>query len=78
MKNAIGELNGSVITVVAVASLAVLFFTFIWPMIKQNLKDDARCSDAICDVGYNENWMAYCYNAGDNSKSVIFECPYRR
>ena len=67
MKNAIGELNGSVITVVAVASLTVLFFTFIWPLLKQNLKKDASCSNAVCDVGYNP----------DDPTQTYFECPFR-
>ena len=81
MKNAIGELNGSVITVMAVASLTVLFFMFIWPMLKTNLKNDARCSDAICDVWMNKNNMVYCYNPGKSgagiSASDVFECPFR-
>ena len=76
MKKAIGELNGSVITVTAVASLTVLFFTFIWPMLKQTLKKDASCSNAVCDVGYNSNYMVYCINPDDSSQTV-FECPYR-
>lgn len=76
MKNAIGELNGSVITVMAVASLTVLFFTFIWPMLKENLKKDANCADAICDVGYNSNYMVDCYDPDDSSKQ-FFECPFR-
>ncbi|MBQ4031109.1 MAG: hypothetical protein II625_05075 [Bacilli bacterium] len=76
MKNAIGELNGSVITVVAVASLTVLFFTFIWPMLKQNLKKDANCSNAVCDVGYNTNMMVWCYNPDDITQTY-FECPFK-
>jgi len=80
MKNAIEELNGSVITVVAVASLTVLFFTFVWPLLRENLKTDAKCASAICDDGYiksgkNEG-MAYCYNPKDNKKEV-FVCPFR-
>ena len=78
MKNAIGDLNGSVITVMAVASLTVLFFMFIWPMLKTNLKNDARCSDAICDIGLNRNDMVYCYNPSeDKATADVFECPFR-
>jgi hypothetical protein len=76
MKNAIGELNGSVITVMAVASLTVLFFTFVWPFLKQNLKKDSYCSKAICDTGFNSNWMVDCYNPDDVTQTY-FECPYR-
>lgn len=33
MKEATGELNITVITVVAIAAIARLFYTLIWPMI---------------------------------------------
>ena len=76
MKNAIGELNGSLITVMAVASLTVLFFTVIWPMLKQNLKRDSNCADAVCDVGYNKNGMVDCYDP-DDATQAYFECPFK-
>ena len=80
MKNAIGELNGSVITVMAVASLTVLFFTFIWPMLRENLKTEAKCSSAVCDSGYisggEDAGMAWCMNPNDESEEP-FVCPYR-
>mgnify|MGYP003448143452 CR=1 FL=1 len=34
MKEATGELNMTVITVVAIAAIGMLFYTFIWPMIQ--------------------------------------------
>lgn len=80
MKNAIGELNGSVITVVAVASLTVLFFTFIWPMLRKNLETEAKCSSAVCDKGYiasgDDEGMAWCINPNDDTKEP-FVCPFR-
>lgn len=75
MKEATGELNGTVIVTSTVAVLAAFFFIVLWPMIKEGLKDKTTCASAICDVGYNENGMAYCYNKGD--ESTVFECPYR-
>ena len=33
MKEATGELNMTVITVVAIAAIAGLFYAFVWPMI---------------------------------------------
>ena len=76
MKEATGELNGSVISVMAVASLTVLFFTFVWPMLKQNLVKDANCADAVCDIGYNSNLMVTCYDP-DDVKQVYYECPFK-
>ena len=78
MKQAIGELNGALVVVIAIAALAAIFFTIIWPMIRTNLREDATCSNAVCDVGVstgNNNGMIYCH-APDNSKEIIY-CPYK-
>ncbi len=77
MKQAMGDLNGSVIVLSAVAMLSAVFFMVIWPMVKQGLKDDARCADAVCDVGYNKSsGMVDCYNPNADNQT-LFECPYR-
>jgi hypothetical protein len=55
--------------------LSALFFTIVWPNVKDGLTTDATCADAICDIGYNDNLMAYCYSKNDKSK--VFECPFR-
>lgn len=44
MKEATGELNMTVITVVALAAVALLFYSFVWPMIK------ARIVQQTCDA----------------------------
>ena len=75
MKEATGELNSSVIVVAAVALLAAFFFSYLWPVIRKNMEHQEKCSDAICDVGYNNNYLAYCYSPGDKSK--VYECPYK-
>ncbi len=75
MKEATGELTGSVIVVSAVAVLTVFFFTFLWPrVIKQNLVDDSTCANAVCDRGYNANHMVTCRHP---VREEYFECPFR-
>ena len=37
MKEATGELNITVITVVAIAAVGAFFYAFIWPNIKKNI-----------------------------------------
>ena len=37
MKEATGELNMTVITVIAIAAVAGLFYAFVWPMIQQRI-----------------------------------------
>ena len=51
MKEATGELNSAIIVVIVVGLLIAFFYGLIWPMIKEGLKDNARCADAVCDVG---------------------------
>ena len=37
MKEATGELNMTVITVVAIAAVAAFFYAFVWPMIQRTI-----------------------------------------
>lgn len=76
MKQATGDLNATVVVLAAVAMLSAVFFMIIWPMIRRGLQEEANCSTAVCDIGYNNNGMAYCYNPQDPSREV-FECPFR-
>lgn len=75
MNEATGELNATVIIVVAVAMLAAFFFSVLWPRINEDLQQSARCSDAICDIGINKQGVVDCYSPG--AKNNLFTCPYR-
>ncbi len=46
MKEATGELNMTVITVVAIAAVAAFFVAFIWPAIENNLTNTTKCNAA--------------------------------
>ena len=79
MKEATGELNSTVIVVMAVAVLAAFFFSVLWPLIRSNYEANAKCSDAVC--GYNcegdkqeasEGSITCCYN-----KTTVMTCPYK-
>ena len=74
MKEATGELSGTVIIVVLIAALAAFFFNFIWPFYGDKFEKDENCSNAVCDSGYNSNGLAWCH--APNS-TTWFECPYR-
>lgn len=76
MKEATGELNGTLVVFIAVGLLMAFFFTVLWPRLNKDLEHSARCSDAICDVGINSSEMVDCYMPG-TSKSETFMCPYR-
>lgn len=74
MKEATGELNASVIVVIAVSLLAAFFFMVVWPRVKGDLQTSSKCSAAICNKGYNAEGMSTCKISGE---STTFECPYR-
>ena len=38
MKEATGELNMTVVTVVAIAAVAAFFYAFVWPGIKSSIE----------------------------------------
>lgn len=48
MKEATGELNMTVVTVVAIAAVAAFFYAFVWPSIKTSIDSATKCSSAIC------------------------------
>lgn len=48
MKEATGELNMTLITVVAIAAIAAMFYGLVWPMIKVSIANntcEATCGD---------------------------------
>jgi hypothetical protein len=54
MKEATGELNMTVITVVAIAAVGLLFTLFVWPNIQANLAINTACANV--DNNGNYNW----------------------
>ncbi len=60
MKEAIGELNTTVIVAVLVAMLSLLFFGVVLPSIVEGEDYSAMCSDAICYEDKVSDGMAEC------------------
>jgi hypothetical protein len=48
MKEATGELNMTVVTVVAIAAVAAFFYAFVWPNIQNSIKANTYCATAQC------------------------------
>ena len=77
MKEATGELNSTLIVVIVVGLLIALFYGLVWPILKDGLKENARCADAVCDVGIEKGSVGVeCYSPHDENKE-IFYCPYK-
>ena len=77
MKEAVGELNSSIIVVIVVGLLIALFYGLVWPIIRNGLKDNSRCADAVCDVGIKSGEVGVeCYSPHDETKEYFY-CPYK-
>ncbi|MGN0966147.1 MAG: hypothetical protein ACI4OP_00925 [Candidatus Coprovivens sp.] len=75
MKEATGELNMTVITVVAVAAIAAFFTMLVWPSVK-----DSLMASTICANGHNYtqgiNGQDGYVNCGNISADNKFTCEY--
>ncbi len=85
MKEATGELNMTVITVVAIAAVGLLFTVFVWPNIQSNLALNTACSQVdnngkyvSVDVSANQDGYISCKDytchAVYNSKTISKSC----
>ena len=52
MKEATGELNMTVITVVAIAAVAAFFYAFVWPSIQASLILTTACNSTDASGNY--------------------------
>lgn len=87
MKEATGELNMTVITVVAIAAVGAFFYAFVWPAIKGNITSSTKCSAATCTgTCTSANGKTTCDGCtadlngdGDTSDSgeAGFSCSYK-
>lgn len=79
MKEATGELNMAVVSIVAIAILSAFFFYTIWPMIRNNMDRNTKCSKAICEkCTSGDCQMVKCYTLNkDGTKSSEFECVWK-
>lgn len=69
MKEATGELNMTVVTVVAIAAVAAFFYAFVWPAIKNNISRNTNCANATCPETCNNEvcQCTYINNAGSTA-----------
>lgn len=77
MKEAAGELNMTVVIVVAIGILVAFLYTILWPSIRGNFEKNSQCSKAICRCPNNMKSCqeADCYVKGNESE--IFKCAWK-
>lgn len=69
MKEATGELNMTVITVVAIAAVAAFFYAVVWPGIKGSISGNMKCSSAYGCTCSEDTCTCKGYY-GDDGKAV--------
>ncbi|MBR5662967.1 MAG: hypothetical protein IKX00_04945 [Bacilli bacterium] len=77
MKEATGELNMTVITVVAIVAVGAFFYAAIWPRIKSSVTKNTKCSDAICAQCTESNGNRTCTDCVDGDGNNIGTCTYK-
>lgn len=79
MKEATGELNMTVVTVVAIAAVGAFFYAIIWPSIKANLLAQTHCSAAIqCEDKGNGKQVCHYYEDDGSVSQQTIECDNSR
>lgn len=81
MKEATGELNMTVVTVVAIAAVAAFFYAFIWPGIQRTIERSTYCATASCGEcveGTNGKQTCQCtyQDAEGEEKEITCEFQY--
>ena len=71
MKETTGELNMTLIVVIAVAVLVAFFYFVIWPPLNANFEANSKCSRAIC-----ENPCKTGTNSCDDTIGQLVKCYY--
>lgn len=76
MKDATGELSMTAVAVVAIAAIALLFSTVIWPTIRTNIMRSTYCASAFncqsCSGGMCN--CQYCPEDSGDANSVGIGC----
>lgn len=78
MKEATGELNMTVVTIVAIAAVALLFYVFLWPTIQKSIVNQTcktygsefkavKVEDAKSGTGATVYKWKCCNGEGDNA-----------
>lgn len=77
MKEVQGELNTALIVLISVGVLAAFFFSYLWPIIKQNYQSNSQCSKATCNCSkeIRDANDGYCLcHIGEGAE---FTCVYK-
>ena len=74
MKEATGELNMTVVTVVAITAVGAFFYAFVWPSIKESITRQTRCANAICPTDCEAGKACTCTYIDDEGTAQPVVC----
>lgn len=74
MKEATGELNMTVITVIAIAAVAALFYAFVWPMIQRTIVQQTCNTYGVGYTATKSTDTTKCKTASDKTSCWICTC----
>lgn len=79
MKEASGELNLTVVVVMAVAALMAFFYTLIWPTIKNNMTANTKCQAAVCKKCENPDGcqLVDCVYTDKSGNKTDMKCVWK-
>lgn len=78
MKEATGELNMTVITVVAIAAVGAFFYAFIWPKVKSSITKSTECTNAVCTSCEQRGNSQVCTGCVDSDgNNINGSCTYK-
>lgn len=77
MKEATGELNMTVVTVVAIAAVAAFFYAFVWPQIKNSINQSTKCASAVCPSDCKAGTTCPCRYQDENGDTQTVNCQIR-
>ena len=76
MKEATGELNMTVVTVVAIAAVAAFFYAFIWPGIKTTIQSQSICANGPNYTVGTSGQADYVSCGSTNNATGKYTCTY--
>ena len=78
MKEATGELNMTVVTVVAIAAVGAFFYMLIWPAIQTNILNSTKCANAVCPPAGQDADTVECTYIDEKNQTQKVTCPVQK
>lgn len=79
MKEATGQLNSTLVVILAVGVLSAFFYFGLWPSLKHNMDQQTKCSKAICNkcpIDGSDGKLVSCYYCDDHDTPQEITCTW--